>query len=124
MQIRSQEVHLLQIRPGGSFVLLRKLGWGLQPQDMLTLSLQEEHEARWQASQVQAPLHGVIMLMTVLEFTTSRSLSLYLVAGPAYPVPPGVRGWPAGQPIVTLHFVTLPHCRAGVGELCQLSLLS
>ena len=52
LQIRSQELHLVQIMPGGLFVKLERLGNHLRPQDELLLAQQRRAEQDWHNSQV------------------------------------------------------------------------
>jgi len=55
-QMRSQEVHLLQVLERGRLVRVQRLGRHCWDDDALVLAVQAEAERRWQLLQVPAPV--------------------------------------------------------------------
>ena len=55
-QMRSQEVHLLQVLERGRLVRVQRLGRHCWDDDALVLAVQTEAERRWQLLQVPAPV--------------------------------------------------------------------
>lgn len=53
LQIRSQSIHVLQLRGSGSLLPVQVIGSRLRPDDALVLATAHEAEQQWQAARLQ-----------------------------------------------------------------------
>ena len=56
LQIRSQSIHVLQLRPIGHFLQVQVIGQHLRVDDALIIAEAEDAERQWQAARMQVCL--------------------------------------------------------------------